>query len=265
MKPFMPCFSITSMRAASTGSSGGANGSLSMITSESASPRTSTPSQKLWLPTSTALPALRNESSSSVRPALALHEQRELEAAVGKFLAQALGHVLDGAVGGAQEEGAPAGRFDHRQGAVDDRVGVAHRVRIGQPGRHVQQSLLLVVERTRPGLRRLAGQSHLLGEMLEVVFDRQRGRGENPAARRAFALIVEDRRDRQRRLVQLQRRGNASTHSTASSPSTSLPLPSAFQPSSACASSTARTRHCSMVSARAACSSSTLIMPPAVP
>ena len=54
--------------AASTGSSGGAKGSLSMMTSESASPRTSTPSQKLWLPTSTALPALRKESSNSVRP-----------------------------------------------------------------------------------------------------------------------------------------------------------------------------------------------------
>ncbi len=42
-----PFFASTSRRADSTGSSGGANGSLSMTTSESASPRTSTPSQKL--------------------------------------------------------------------------------------------------------------------------------------------------------------------------------------------------------------------------
>ena len=41
--------------------------------------------------------------------------------------------------------------------------------------------------------------------MLEVVLHGQGGRGEDPAARRALALVVEDRRDRQRRLVQLQR------------------------------------------------------------
>ena len=45
--------------ASTTGSSGGANGSLSMTTSDSASPRMSMPSQKLTLPTSTALPAAR--------------------------------------------------------------------------------------------------------------------------------------------------------------------------------------------------------------
>ena len=54
------------MRAASTGSSGGAKGSLSMITSDSASPRTSTPSQKLWLATSTALPSRRKRASNSL-------------------------------------------------------------------------------------------------------------------------------------------------------------------------------------------------------
>ena len=45
------------MLRSTRGSSGGANGSLSMITIDSASPRTSMPSQKLALPTSTALPA----------------------------------------------------------------------------------------------------------------------------------------------------------------------------------------------------------------
>src|SRR5436309_1948159 len=38
-----------------------------MTTSESASPRTSTPSQKLALPRSTALPSRRKRSSSSLR------------------------------------------------------------------------------------------------------------------------------------------------------------------------------------------------------
>ena len=55
------------MRAASTGSSGGANGSLSITTTDSASPRTSTPSQNDWLPSSTALPSARKRASSSLR------------------------------------------------------------------------------------------------------------------------------------------------------------------------------------------------------
>ena len=68
-KPFIPFFSMAVMRAASTGSSGGEKGNLSIITSDNASPRTSTPSQKLWLPISTPLPAARKRSSNSVRPA----------------------------------------------------------------------------------------------------------------------------------------------------------------------------------------------------
>ena len=54
----------SSIRAFSSGSSGEVNGSLSIITSDSASPRTSTPSQKLLVATSSALPALTNCCSS---------------------------------------------------------------------------------------------------------------------------------------------------------------------------------------------------------
>ena len=54
MNAFLPSAFILSMRAASTGSSGGANGSLSITTSDKASPRTSTPSQKLLVATSSA-------------------------------------------------------------------------------------------------------------------------------------------------------------------------------------------------------------------
>jgi hypothetical protein len=56
-----------SRRAASNGSSGGANGSLSITTSDSALPGTSTPSQKLALPSSTALPNSRKRTSNSER------------------------------------------------------------------------------------------------------------------------------------------------------------------------------------------------------
>src|SRR3569623_1630171 len=59
-----------SSRACKTGSPGDANGSLSMITTDSASPRTSTPSQKLLVPSSTALPSMRKRCSSSRRGAV---------------------------------------------------------------------------------------------------------------------------------------------------------------------------------------------------
>ena len=67
MKGLRPAARSLSMRAESTGSSGGAKGSLSITTSDRASPRTSTPSQKLWLATRMALPRKRKRSSSSVR------------------------------------------------------------------------------------------------------------------------------------------------------------------------------------------------------
>ncbi len=54
----------SSTRALSSGSSGLANGSLSMITQESAAPRTSIPSQKLLVATSTARPFSTNSLSS---------------------------------------------------------------------------------------------------------------------------------------------------------------------------------------------------------
>jgi hypothetical protein len=51
------------MRASNTGSPGEANGILSINTQDNASPRTSTPSQKLLVPSKTALPCCRNSSS----------------------------------------------------------------------------------------------------------------------------------------------------------------------------------------------------------
>src|SRR3569833_1914677 len=59
-----------SSRACNTGSPGAANGSLSMITTDKASPRTSTPSQNLLVPSSTALPRVRKRCSRSRRGAV---------------------------------------------------------------------------------------------------------------------------------------------------------------------------------------------------
>ena len=58
----LPEASTARLRAIITGSLGGAKGILSITTSESASPLTSTPSQKLIEPTSTALPCALNSS-----------------------------------------------------------------------------------------------------------------------------------------------------------------------------------------------------------
>ena len=138
---------------------------------------------------------------------VALHEQGEVQAPLLEFVGQALGGPLDGAQGGAQEEGAPARRLDDGQGAVDDGVRVAQRIRLRQVLRHEQQALLAIVEGARPGVRRFARQAHLFRKMLEVVFHGQGGGRENPAARRAFALVVEDRRDRQWCFMQLQGAG----------------------------------------------------------
>ncbi len=140
-------------------------------------------------------------------PLVALHEQGERQVALGELVTQALGGPLDGPQRGAQQEGLAAGRFDHGQGLVQHGVRVADGIGVGQTLRHVQDALLLVVERAGPGHRQLVGQPHLVGEVAEVVLHGQRGRGEDPAARHAFALAVEDGRDRQRRLVQLQRHG----------------------------------------------------------
>ena len=132
---------VASMRAASTGSSGGANGSLSMTTSDSASPRTSTPSQKTALPSSTALPSARKRASSSVREPVALHEQRIVEAA-RRTRQRARSRAAQRAQRGEQQERAAAARLDHRQRRVDHRVGVAgDRSGRRQAARHVQQRL----------------------------------------------------------------------------------------------------------------------------
>ena len=57
------------MRARTSGSSGEANGSFSITTRRSASPFTSTPSQKLAVPSNTPLPSARNSCSNRSRGA----------------------------------------------------------------------------------------------------------------------------------------------------------------------------------------------------
>ena len=70
MKGLMPACSSASRRACNTGSSGAANGSLSITTTLNASPATSTPSQKLAAPSSTPWPLARNSSSRRWRGAV---------------------------------------------------------------------------------------------------------------------------------------------------------------------------------------------------
>src|SRR5213079_3022202 len=65
MNAFPPARWMRSMQAASTGSSGGLNGSLSITTTDNWSPFTSTPSQNVCDPTRIALGVRRNRSRSS--------------------------------------------------------------------------------------------------------------------------------------------------------------------------------------------------------
>ena len=68
-----------SLRASTIGSVGGANGSRAMTRQLSASPTTSTPSQKLLVPSSTHGPALERLQQSGSRAAVdALAEQDDL-------------------------------------------------------------------------------------------------------------------------------------------------------------------------------------------
>ena len=63
------------MRARTSGSSGEAKGSFSMMTSRSASPFTSTPSQKLAVPSSTRVAVGAKPLQQLLARRLALHEQ----------------------------------------------------------------------------------------------------------------------------------------------------------------------------------------------
>src|SRR5215831_14095002 len=105
---------MNSSRAARSGSSGGANGSLSMTTSDSASPCTSTPSQKLWLPRSTALPSARKRVSSS------LHEQRIVESVARERGRDRLARPGERAQRGEQEKSAASACLEDRKRRGDD-------------------------------------------------------------------------------------------------------------------------------------------------
>ena len=72
-----PSSRMRSMRAAVSGSSGTAKGIRSITTSDSASPGTSTPSQKLCVASSTEPIWDAQRREQQVARALALHEQRE--------------------------------------------------------------------------------------------------------------------------------------------------------------------------------------------
>ena len=128
-----------SMRARTTGSSGEANGSLSMITRRSAGPCTSTP-----FPEARGAEQHRAAAGAKAPQQLlarrgALHQQRQV---IGQLPAEPLRRMAQRAVTGEQQEGAAAAR--PRSAAA--RCRRPHRrnpgSRFGQAARQIQQRLL---------------------------------------------------------------------------------------------------------------------------
>jgi len=169
VKGCRPLRGMLSMRAASTGSSGGANGSLSITTTESASPRTSTPSQKDWLPRSTALPSARKRDSSSLRDPVPCTRSgkpmRLRSSSCARRSARSVVKSRNARPPLASRTGKR--RLDHR---------LRERRSFGSSASpwNVEQRLAREVERACPAARLGFGHAELAGEMPEVLAD---GRG----------------------------------------------------------------------------------------
>ena len=136
------------MRARTTGSSGEANGSLSMITRRSAGPCTSTPSQKLAVPSSTARPLARKRRSSCSRGALTLHQQRPLGRQIALRANRAAARSARWLVNSRKAPPPPA--------SINGRAVVDHRRRCsrwlegsGSPRGRYSSAWRCVIERTR--------------------------------------------------------------------------------------------------------------------
>jgi hypothetical protein len=87
---------------------------------------------------------------------------------------QQFGGALERAVRGKQDEGAAAGRVDHRSGRSDYAFGVVLRIRIGQTGRQVRQGLAAEIEGTRQAQGNRIFQAKLAREVIELPGHGQR-------------------------------------------------------------------------------------------
>ncbi len=203
MNALPPSAASLASRAASSGSSGGANGSLSMTTTDSASPGTSTPSQKLALPSSTALPSARKRSSSSVFDPSPCTSSGKSSFSRSNAAASRSRAALSARMRREQQERAPAARLQNGQRSVDDRVRVLDAVRRRQAARNIEQSLRRVIERAVPAAGRGFGEPELRGVVREIAADRERCRREDPRASRLIHLAAEHVRNRERRRMQL--------------------------------------------------------------
>src|SRR3990172_4683603 len=171
-----------SARAATIGSDGTSKGSLTMTSTESASPGTSTPSQKLLVPSSTPPSELLNEASSVERDA------------------DGLGRLLELGVGGEQHKrAAPRGRAQFDEAMLDRFLvsGPVHR--LGDVVDKVEQGGSLVVEGRADGhLVRLVGVQAAF-DVVEVARRRQRGGGHHDRLLRVPQVFLHQRADVQRR------------------------------------------------------------------
>ena len=170
---------MNSSRAIISGSAGDANGSLSIATTLSAWPRTSTPSQKLPVPSNTASPCLRNRRSRSSRGASPWASNCRPPSARLVAL-EPLFRVVQCAVARKQAEHAARRHVEQRRDRLEHRVGVARIRRLRHVRRQINEAVLLQAVRTRKRQACYAGQSHARSEVRKVLAHGQRGRRKYP-------------------------------------------------------------------------------------
>ena len=181
--------------------SGGANGSLSMTTSDSALPGTSTPSQKLALPSSTALPSSRKRTSSSERRPSPWTSNGNASPSRAQMRQQTLARLRQRAHVVNSRNARPPLAFSgggtviprRRCGPACSGGGSRAGRRAGPCSDSRRDCPTHRWRGLEPELRRVMG---------EIAADGQRGRCENPRARAAFHLAPHQGCDRQRRRLQ---------------------------------------------------------------
>ena len=121
-----------------------------------------------------------------------------------QFFLQQFADAAHRAQAGAQHE-SPSARGAYRQpGSLGDGFLVERAVRVGHVLRGIQQRVFCVVKRAAPDHGFGVRQPQRMAIMRKVVAHGERGGNENPRARMAFHLALENRRDVQRRQVQRQ-------------------------------------------------------------
>ncbi len=144
-------------------------------------------------------------SQQIVLAAFALQQQRQFVALVLEARLEEFVGAAHRAQAGAQEEG-PAARGEQRwKCGVDDGIGIPEGIRLGHAERRVKHRLPGVIEGAFPARRFRLAETEFAAVVLEPALHGERRRGENPGARVAAHLLLENLGDIKWRRIELQR------------------------------------------------------------